>query len=144
MRMPDSMKWQMMWKLMTAKDKDQWGGLWGEWRCGPAAGRGACASWHGLGVQNHHSRHASWCWLAAASCHCPAAASLCRCSFSAHAQVSASVDSACLLLLALIMHTSAADPATSLCREQYEYVMVADDDLIMDACVINTVFEVSS
>lgn len=57
MRMPDSMKWQMVWKLMTAKYKDKWGGLWGEW------------------------------------------------------------------------------------REQYEYVMVADDDLIMDACVINTVFE---
>lgn len=42
----------------------------------------------------------------------------------------------------LIVHTSAAYPVTWLCREQYEYVMVADDDLIMDACVINTVFEV--
>lgn len=109
MRMPDSMKWQMVWKLMTAKDKDRWGGLWAEWRCASAAARGAMA-----GQQQLQCAHST-----------PALA--------APAHSSALLTSCCALLPASTHCT---------CREQYEYVMVADDDLIMDACVINTVFEV--
>ncbi len=54
MRMPDSMKWQMVWKLMIAKDKDKWGGLWREWRCaGPAGLRVAPWASQQSGVQAH-------------------------------------------------------------------------------------------
>ena len=31
----------------------------------------------------------------------------------------------------------------ALCRSSYDYVMVTDDDLIMDACTIDTFFQVS-
>ena len=81
MRMPDSMKWQMVWKLMTAKYKDKWGGLWGEWRCGRAAGVGCLRALAGLGSAGSPLEA---CQLALAGCCLVPLPCCCLSVFAAH------------------------------------------------------------